>query len=91
MGMTMTEKILAAHAGLKTVKAGQLIQAKLDLVVSTDATFPVSLKPPEGGLPVLIQKVVLVMDHFANKDIKAAENCRLCREFALETNLGSNF
>lgn len=95
MGMTMTEKILAAHAGLKTVKAGQLIQAKLDLVVSTDATFPVSIKAyRKAGFTEVFdpEKVVLVMDHFTpNKDIKAAENCRLCREFALETNLGSNF
>ena len=95
MGMTMTQKILADHAGLSSVKAGQLIQAKLDLVMGSDATFPISLaefRKNEFRKIFDPEKVVLVMDHFTPcKDIKSAENCRLCREFAEEFDLGSNF
>lgn len=95
MGMTMTQKILADHADLKQVKAGQLIQAKLDLVMGSDATFPISLSEfRKNGFKKVFdpKKVVLVMDHFTPcKDIKSAENCRLCREFAKEFDLGENF
>lgn len=88
MGMTLTEKILAFHTGLETVKPGQMIKAKVDLVMANDATFPVALKEyRKAGFKEVFdkKKIVLVMDHFTpNKDIKAAENCRLCREFAKE-------
>lgn len=95
MGMTMTEKILAAHAGLAKVSPGDLINVRLDLVMSSDATFPVSLNEYRRfGFNGVFdpKKVVLVMDHFTpSKDIRAAENCRLSREFAGEVGLGSNF
>jgi len=91
MGMTMTEKILANYAGLDFVKPGQFIRAKIDLVMGTDATFPVSLNEfRKAGFNKVFnkKKVILVMDHFTpNKDVKAAENCRLCREFAKELGL----
>ena len=85
MGMTMTQKILAAHAGLDSVEAGQLIEAKLDIVMANDITGPMAL-------PILKQmsdtvfdkdKVVFVPDHFTpNKDIKSAENSKAIREFS---------
>lgn len=88
MGMTMTQKILAKHAGLSEVKAGQLISAKLDLVMANDATFPISLsefRKQEFNKVFDPDKIVLVMDHFTPcKDTKSAENCRLSREFAKE-------
>lgn len=90
MGMTMTQKILAAHAGLESVEAGQLIEAKLDVVMANDITGPMAL-------PIFSQmadkvydkdKVVLVPDHFTpNKDIKSAENSKAIREFAKEQGL----
>ena len=86
MPMTMTQKILAAHAGLPEVRPGQLIQAKLDLVLGNDITGPVAIQEfYKAGFDSVFdpQKIALVMDHFApNKDILAAENCKLCREFA---------
>ena len=88
MGMTMTQKILAAHAGLETVQAGQLILASLDLVLGNDITSPVAIKEfsklnKEGVFDK--DKVTMVMDHFApNKDIKAAEQCKMCRDFCGE-------
>jgi len=86
MGMTMTQKILAAHAGLETVTAGQLISAKLDLVLGNDITAPVAIKEFEkAGLTTVFdkEKIALVLDHFTpNKDIKAAEQCKIVREFA---------
>ncbi len=86
MGMTMTQKILAAHAGLTEVSAGQLIEAKLDLVLGNDITSPVAIKEfdQHGFMKVFdSQKIALVMDHFApNKDIKAAKQCKTCRSFA---------
>ena len=86
MPMTMTQKILAAHAGLPEVKAGQLIQAKLDIVLGNDITAPVAIREFYGaGFDTVFdpEKIVLVMDHFVpNKDILAAENCKICREFA---------
>ncbi len=86
MGMTMTQKILAAHAGLDSVKAGQLIEAKLDLVLGNDITSPVAIKEfARFGCDCVFdrEKVALVPDHFTpNKDIKAAEQCKMIREFA---------
>ncbi len=88
MGMTMSQKILAAHAGLNEVKAGQLINAKIDLALANDITGPVAIKEFEraGASQVFDKsKVVLVMDHFApNKDIKSAEQCSICRKFAAD-------
>ena len=86
MGMTMTQKILAAHAGLPEVRAGQLIRAKLDMILGNDITSPVTINEFEkAGFSGVFdrEKIALVMDHFApNKDIKAAEQCRQCRSFA---------
>ena len=86
MGMTMTQKILAAHAGLDKVEAGQLITAKLDLVLANDITGPVSIGEFErAGFDKVFDKsrIALVMDHFVpNKDIKSAEQCKKCRTFA---------
>lgn len=86
MGMTMTQKILAAHAGLETVEAGQLIEAKLDMVLGNDITSPVAINEFEkcGAHSVFDkEKIALVLDHFTpNKDIKAAEQCRQVRDFA---------
>lgn len=86
MAMTMTQKILAAHAGLSEVQAGQLIQAKLDLCLGNDITSPVAINEFErcGACRVFDNtRVALVMDHFTpNKDIKAAEQVKRTREFA---------
>jgi len=85
MGMTMTQKILAAHAGLESVYAGQLISIKLDMVLGNDITSPVAIKEfLKTGRDVFDNtKIALVMDHFTpNKDIKAAEQCKYIREFA---------
>ncbi|MCL2380522.1 MAG: 3-isopropylmalate dehydratase large subunit [Treponema sp.] len=86
MGMTMSQKILAAGAGLESVCAGQLIQAKLDLVLGNDITAPIAIREFYGaGFDKVFdpEKIALVMDHFTpNKDIKAAEQCKQCRDFA---------
>ena len=86
MGMTMTQKILASHAGLKTVSAGQLIEAKLDMVLGNDITSPVAINEfKKFGFNEVFDKnkISLVMDHFVpNKDIKAAEQTKQCRTFA---------
>ena len=86
MGMTMTQKILANHAGLSEVRAGQLIRAKLDMVLGNDITSPVAIREffKEGFTEVFdTSKISMVMDHFTpNKDIKAAEQCMQCRTFA---------
>ncbi|HAX40131.1 MAG TPA: 3-isopropylmalate dehydratase large subunit, partial [Clostridiales bacterium] len=86
MGMTMTQKILASHAGLSQVSAGQLIRAKVDLVLGNDITSPVAIIEFEkAGITSVFDrdKIALVMDHFTpNKDIKAAEQCKTVREFA---------
>jgi len=86
MGMTMTQKILAAHAGLEKVVAGQLISAKLDIVLGNDITTPVAVNEFEkAGFKKIFDKdrVAVVLDHFVpNKDIKAAEQSKTCREFA---------
>ena len=95
MAMTMSQKILAAHAGLKEVKAGQLIQAKLDMVLANDITGPVAIKEfKKAGAKAVAEKgkIALVMDHFApNKDIKSAQQCKLCREFAAEQDIDNFF
>ena len=86
MGMTMTQKILAKHAGLETVVPGQLIRAKLDMVLGNDITSPVAINEFEkSGFDSVFDrtKISLVMDHFTpNKDIKAAKQCQQCRNFA---------
>ena len=86
MGMTMTQKILAAAAGLDKVEAGQLIEAKLDLVLGNDITSPVAIHEMEKFKKKEVfdkDKIALVMDHFIpNKDIKSAEHCKCVREFA---------
>ncbi len=86
MGMTMTQKILAAHAGLDSVKAGQLIRAKLDMVLGNDVTTPVAIKEfNTNGFKNVFDKdkISIVLDHFTpNKDIKSAEHCKFCRDFA---------
>ncbi len=85
MGMTMTQKILAAHSGKSAVTAGELILADLDLVLGNDITSPVAIREfgKLGKNSVFDKnKVTMIMDHFApNKDIKAAEQCKMCREF----------
>jgi 3-isopropylmalate/(R)-2-methylmalate dehydratase large subunit len=86
MGMTMTQKILADHAGLPSVTVGQLINAKVDFVLGNDITGPVAIQEfNRSGFTEVFdpQRIALVMDHFApNKDIKAAEQCKMCRDFA---------
>lgn len=86
MAMTMTQKILARHAGLPVVQAGQLIEASVDLTLANDITGPVAIREMEkAGFDAVFdrEKIALVMDHFApNKDIKSAEQCLTCREFA---------
>ena len=95
MGMTMSQKILAAHAGLKNVEPGQLIEADLDLVLGNDITAPVAVKEFERtGCKAVFDKnkVALVPDHFTpNKDIKAAEQCKLLREFARNMDVKNYF
>ena len=95
MAMTMSQKILAYHAGLDSVEAGQLIMAELDLVLANDITGPVAIKEfKKSGVKKVTgsDKIALVMDHFApNKDIKSAQQCKTCREFALEQNIENFF
>ncbi len=95
MGMTMTQKILAAHAGLDSVVAGQLINAKLDMVLGNDITSPVAINEfNKAGCESVFDrtKISMVMDHFApNKDIKAAEQCKQCRGFAKRFDIKNYF
>ena len=95
MGMTMTQKILANGAGLSEVKAGQLIMAKLDLVLGNDITSPVAIKEMEKMKTTGVfdkDKIALVPDHFApNKDIKSAEHCKCVREFARRNEITNYF
>ena len=95
MGMTMTQKILAAHAGLNKVESGELIMVDLDLVLGNDITSPVAIKEFNklGKTDVFDKdKVTMVMDHFApNKDIKAADQCKMCREFCMEKSITNFF
>ena len=86
MGMTMSQKILADHAGLPEVTAGQLIEANLDLVLGNDITSPVAIRQMDKMKVSDVfdkDKIALIMDHFVpNKDIKSAENTFCCRTFA---------
>ena len=95
MGMTMTQKILAAHSGLESVKAGQLIEADLDLVLGNDITSPVAVNEfYKLKLEKVFdnEKVAIVPDHFTpNKDIKAAEQNKMIREFAKEKDITNYF
>ena len=88
MSMTMTQKILASHAGLDKVEAGQLILVDIDRVLGNDITSPVAIREFDriGAKNVFDKdKVTMVMDHFApNKDIKAAVQCKMCRDFCNE-------
>ena len=95
MGMTMTQKILAAHAGLSEVKAGQLIEANLDLVLGNDVTTPVAIHEMDkmNNKEVFDKdKIALVPDHFTpNKDIKSAQHCKCVREFAKNHDITNYF
>ena len=95
MGMTMTQKILAAHAGLDSVSAGQLIEADLDLVLGNDITSPVAIHEIEKMKVDGVfdkDKIALVMDHFVpNKDIKSAQHCKCVREFACKNGITNYF
>ena len=95
MGMTMTQKILAAHAGLESVQAGQLIEANLDMVLANDITGPVAIHEVEKLNKKTVfdkDKVALVPDHFTpNKDIKSAEHCKCVREYAKEHDITNYF
>lgn len=94
-GMTMTQKIIAAHAGLDYVEAGQLVNADVDLVLGNDITSPVAIKEfrkLELDKVFDKNKIALVPDHFTpNKDIKSAEHCKLVREFAQEMEIVNYF
>ena len=95
MGMTMTQKILAKHAGLSSVSAGQLIEAELDLVLGNDVTAPVAIHEMEKFNKKEVfdkEKIALVMDHFTpNKDIKSAEHCKCVRQFSGENEIKNFF
>ncbi|WP_167955917.1 3-isopropylmalate dehydratase large subunit [Anaerosporobacter faecicola] len=95
MGMTMTQKILAAHAGLDHVSAGQLIEADLDLVLGNDVTAPVAIHEMDKMNTKTVfdkDKIALVPDHFTpNKDIKSAEHCKCVRNFAKENDITNYF
>ena len=94
-GMTMSQKILAAHAGLDKVEAGQLIEADLDLVLGNDITSPVAINELSKFTKKGVfdkDKIALVPDHFVpNKDIKSAENCKCVREFAIKNKITNYF
>ena len=95
MGMTMTQKILAAHAGLPSVEAGQLIEADLDLVLGNDVTTPVAIHEMDKFKTDKVfdkDKIAMVLDHFTpNKDIKSAEHCKCVREFACKNEITNYF
>lgn len=95
MGMTMTQKILAAHAGLDKVEAGQLIMADLDLVLGNDVTTPVAIHEMDKFNTKKVfdkDKIAMVMDHFTpNKDIKSAEHCKCVREYACAQDITNYF
>ena len=95
MGMTMTQKILAAHCGLDKVEAGQLIEADLDLVLGNDVTSPVAIgemkKMNVDGV-FDKDKIAIVLDHFTpNKDIKSAELCKCAKEFSIKNDITNFF
>jgi len=91
----MTQKILAAHAGLPSVCAGELIRANVDMVLGNDITAPVAINEFEkAGFCSVFDKsrIAIVLDHFTpNKDIKAAEQCKQCREFAKKHDIDNFF
>ncbi|MGI5988762.1 MAG: 3-isopropylmalate dehydratase large subunit [Lachnospiraceae bacterium] len=95
MGMTMSQKVLASHAGLSEVKAGQLIEADLDMVLGNDITSPVAIRELDKFHKKTVfdkDKIALVPDHFVpNKDIKSAENCACLRAFAKENKITNYF
>ncbi|MGP1433181.1 MAG: 3-isopropylmalate dehydratase large subunit [Catonella sp.] len=95
MGMTMTQKILAFHAGLEKVSAGELIEVGLDMVLGNDVTAPVAIKELSKFKDAKVfdkDKIALVPDHFTpNKDIKSAENCRCMRDYAISNNITNYF
>ena len=95
MAMTMTQKILAAKAGLPAVEAGRLVTASLDVVLGNDITSPVAIREfnKAGAKDVFDKdKICLVMDHFVpNKDIKSAQQCKCCRDFAADKGLTNFF
>ena len=95
MGMTMTQKILAAHCGLDYVEAGQLIEADLDLVLGNDVTAPVAIKEMKKFNKETVfdkEKIAIVLDHFTpNKDIKSAEHCMCVRNFAKQHDITNYF
>lgn len=95
MAMTMTQKILAAHAGLDKVEAGQLIRCKLDMVLGNDVTTPVAINEFEkAGFSGVFnnEKISMVMDHFTpNKDIKSAAHTKQCRDFASKLKIKNYF
>lgn len=95
MGMTMTQKILAGHAGLENVSAGQLINCKLDMVLGNDITTPVAIREfNKTGLKEVFdrKKVAIVPDHFSPaKDIKSAEQCKCVKDFAVDKNIENYF
>jgi 3-isopropylmalate/(R)-2-methylmalate dehydratase large subunit len=95
MGMTMTQKILARHAGLDSVSAGQLVLVNVDRVLGNDITSPVAIREYEKiGVKGVYdkEKVTMVMDHFApNKDIKAATQCKMCRDFCRDEGIVNFF
>lgn len=95
MGMTITEKILAAHANRDSVETGELIMAKLDVVMANDITAPIGIEEfRKAGAKTVFDKnkVVLVADHFVpNKDIKSAQQCKMMREFAKEQGIKNHF
>ena len=95
MGMTMTQKILAFHAGLERVQAGELIEVGLDMVLGNDVTAPVAIKELSKFKDAKVfdkDKIALVPDHFTpNKDIKSAENCKCMRDYAISNNITNYF
>ena len=94
MGMTMTQKILASHAGLEKVEKGQLIEAKLDVILGNEITASVAINElKQAGLKdVHSKEIVIVLDHFTpNKDIKTAQLCKICRDFANENDVENFF
>ncbi|MGK7346593.1 MAG: 3-isopropylmalate dehydratase large subunit [Candidatus Nitrospinota bacterium M3_3B_026] len=95
MGMTITEKILAAHAGAESVKPGELVTCSVDIALGNDITAPIAISAfKKAGAKAVYDKgkVVLVPDHFApNKDIASAQQAKLMREFATEQNIENYF
>ena len=95
MGMTMTQKILADHAGLSKVQAGELIEVGLDMVLGNDVTAPVAIKELSKFKDNKVfdkDKIALVPDHFTpNKDIKSAENCKCMRDYAISNDITNYF